>query len=89
MTPIQPFWFKQRQCKAESTTGAPGENCLKVSGPNLGEALLSIAPEEGGTWSARLRTNVEGPDVASVAGLGNPRLAWEAAFEMYRLAVIV
>ena len=29
MEPNWPFWFKQRQCKAESV----GENMLRVTGP--------------------------------------------------------
>ena len=41
-SPILPFWFKQRQCKAEPA----GDDVLKVSGPNLGEAYLRVAREE-------------------------------------------
>jgi hypothetical protein len=82
-TPITPFWFKQRQCKAEPA----GEQALKVSGPNLGEAYLSVRPDNG-NWKATLRLLPDGPDVAT-ADAPNERAAWDAAFELYREQVIV
>jgi hypothetical protein len=81
-----PFWFKQRQCKAEPA----GDGVLKVSGPNLPEAYLRVAAVEGGTWKASLRTTPDGPDVAAAeAEHPNANSAWDAAFELYRLHAIV
>ena len=85
MEPTIPFWFKQRQCKAEPQ----GENMLKVSGPNLAEAYLHIEPV-GDRWRAGLRTTAAGPDVsATEPELPNAKAAWDAAFELYRLHAIV
>jgi hypothetical protein len=87
MQPLPPFWFKQRQCKAE-----PGgdEQTLKVSGPNLGEAFLHIGRGENNLWRAAMRLTSDGPEVAGTeAELDNPTDAWEAAFELYRTHVIV
>ena len=61
-TPISPFWFKQRQCKAEPA----GENTIKVSGPNLGEAYLHVR-RDNAHWKASLRLSADGPDVADAA----------------------
>ena len=84
--PVFPFWFKQRQCKAEPHGG---DNVLKVTGPNLGEAFLFISPGENNTWRAGLRTTPEGPDVAlTEPEFADPDDAWEAAFELYRTHVI-
>jgi hypothetical protein len=85
MEPITPFWFKQRQCKMEPA----GENTLKVSGPNLGEAFLHIA-KNGDGWKAGLRLTADGPDVAT-AHVEQPgeKAAWDTAFELYREHVIV
>jgi hypothetical protein len=85
MEPILPFWFKQRQCKAEPG----GDNVLRVSGPNLGEAFLAIRPE-GGRWRAAIRSKADGPDLASTEPeMATPEEAWEAAFELYRTHFIV
>jgi hypothetical protein len=85
-SPIIPFWFKQRQCKAEP---AGGDETLKVSGPNLGEAYLRVV-REGGVWKATLRTAADGPDIAGAeTEHPNEKAAWEAAFELYRQRVIV
>jgi hypothetical protein len=59
MSLITPFWFKQRQCKYEFV--GPGEQMLKVSGPNLVDASSEAE---------------------------SAKLAWEAAFELYRTHVI-
>jgi hypothetical protein len=84
MPPTVPFWFKQRQCKAEP---AGSDNVVKVSGPNLGEAFLTIEPA-GGQWNAALRTSADGPAEATADGLPSASAAWEAAFELYRARVI-
>ncbi|HTU93895.1 MAG TPA: hypothetical protein VMF69_27690 [Gemmataceae bacterium] len=87
MPPIYPFWFKQRQCKAEP---AGDDNTLKVSGPNLGEAFIGIAQVENKQWRAFLRASASGPDTsATEPEFTNPTDAWEAAFELFRTSTIV
>ncbi|HEY7156508.1 MAG TPA: hypothetical protein VH575_21250 [Gemmataceae bacterium] len=87
MTPIQPFWFKQRQCKAEP---AGDDNTLKVSGPNLGEAFLAISRGDNNRWRAAVRLSADGPEVAATeTEFADPVDAWEAAFELYRTTAIV
>jgi hypothetical protein len=87
MEPIYPFWFKQRQCKAEPTGD---NNTLKVSGPNLGEAFLGIHRGENNRWRAAMRQTADGPEVAATEPeFDNPTDAWEAAFELFRTNVIV
>jgi hypothetical protein len=86
MTPIIPFWFKQRQCKAEP---AGSDKMLKLSGPNLADAYIHIDGDDG-RWTAGLRLSPDGPDVAVSDGQClTAKLAWEAAFELYRGRVIV
>jgi hypothetical protein len=86
MEPIVPFWFKQRQCKAEPA----GDNVLRVSGPNLGDAYIVIRRAENGRWQAALRSAVDGADVAATdAEIGSSQEAWDAAFELYRDHLIV
>ncbi len=81
-----PFWFKQRQCKAEP---AGSDDALKLTGPNLGEAFIRIEPH-GGRWSAALRLTPDGEDVARTAPELPSRIAaWQAAYELYRTHVIV
>jgi hypothetical protein len=86
MEPILPFWFKQRQCKAE----AAGDHTLRVSGPNLGDAYLSVRREADGRWRAVLRQTADGPEVAQTEPeIPLEQEAWDAAFELYRNHVIV
>jgi hypothetical protein len=86
MQPIVPFWFKQRQCKAEPA----GEDTLRLSGPNLGEAYIRVRRAENGRWQAALSTTATGPEVAQTEPeFDNLIDAWEAAFELYRTHVIV
>jgi hypothetical protein len=86
MEPIVPFWFKQRQCKAEPA----GEDVLRVSGPNLGDAYLLIRPAENNRWQAALRTTPDGHDVVATDGdIVSQQDAWDAAFELYRNQIIV
>ena len=66
-----PFWFKQRQCKAEP---AGDEHTLKVAGPNLSDAYLRIR-QEGERWRAEFRLSPDGPVVvATEAELSLARL---------------
>jgi hypothetical protein len=86
MSPTLPFWFKQRQCKADPA----GDNTLRVSGPNLGEAFLSVRRDADGLWRAALRQTADGPDLAHTdAEIPAEQDAWDAAFELYRNHVIV
>ena len=81
-----PFWFKQRQCKAEPA----GDNAVRVSGPNLPEAFLRIEPAGAGRWRAALRLSADGPDASYTdPDLTTTKEAWEAAFELYRVRVII
>jgi hypothetical protein len=87
MEPSIPFWFKQRQCKAEPVN----EHELKLTGPNLGDAYIRISRDQaGGRWRAALRLTPDGTDLAATeAESPGPKEAWEAAFELYRNHVIV
>jgi hypothetical protein len=87
MSLVYPFWFKQRQCKAEPQADT---NMLEVSGPNLPKAYLTVSPNDAGGWRASLRSVVDGPDVATaVANEPTAKAAWDAAFELYRTHFIV
>ncbi len=87
MQPILPFWFKQRQCKAEL---AGSENVMKVSAPNLGEAFLRIEKADNQHWRAAIRATADGPDLqATGADFISPQKAWDVAFELFRQNVIV
>ncbi|MBI3407289.1 MAG: hypothetical protein HY040_02895 [Planctomycetes bacterium] len=80
MLPATPFWFKQRQGKIEEA----GPNLIKVTGPNLKEAILGIR-EENGRWHSYVRRQADGPDLAAThIGSDTAYEAWEVAFEMYR-----
>ncbi len=85
MDPILPFWFKQRQAKAE----AAGPDTYRLTAPNLREAFVSVRQDSEGRWGAALRLAAEEPDVAvtttSYATRGD---AWDAAFELYRRALV-
>jgi hypothetical protein len=87
MPPTVPFWFKQRQCKAEPLGG---DNQLKLTGPNLSDAYISVSRADNGRWRAALRLATDGPEVgATDAELPDETAAWEAAFELYRTHLIV
>ena len=76
-----PFWFKQRQAKAEAI--APGT--FKLSGPNLPEAVISVRMTDDLTWQATLLEKVGGPELAvSLPTIPTAREALQAAFELYR-----
>jgi hypothetical protein len=84
--PLAPFWFGQRQCKLE-----PQENGMyRASGPNLAEAFLGIRSTAHGRWAPVFRLAADGPDLAEAHGdFARPQEAWEAAFELYRIQVVV
>ena len=85
MAPITPFWFKQRQAKAEEA--AP--NIVRVSGPNLQDAYVGIRAADNGGWTAFMRRQLDGPDVyATPASIDTAYAACEAAFEIYRTQLV-
>jgi hypothetical protein len=86
MLPTTPFWFKQRQAKAEEA--AP--SIVRVSGPNLREAYLGIRAADDGKWTAFLSTQLDGPDLqATPPTVETAYAAWEAAFEIYRTEFVI
>jgi hypothetical protein len=86
MSLVTPFWFFQRQCKADHA----GDDLYKLTGPNLKEAYIGLRKGENGRWSAFLKSTADGPDVAvTAAQWNNVYEAWEAAFELYRVNVII
>jgi hypothetical protein len=86
MALVTPFWFKQRQGKAEEA----GPNLYKITGPNMKEAFLGIRQGDNGRWHAFVRHQADGPDVAATTeSRTTPYEAWEVAFEMYRTLEIV
>jgi hypothetical protein len=86
MSLIVPSWFKGRQGKAEPA----GENTYRLFGPNLREGYVTVRRGENGQWSAALRFDAGGPDAENTQPvLPNEYEAWEAAFELYRTAVVV
>ena len=86
MQPIVPFWFKQRQAKAEPA----GTDTLRVTAPNQQEAYISIRQDAEGRWGAALRLAADGPDVAATsATYHTAQEAWDAGFELYRSELVV
>ncbi len=86
MTPTPPYWFNQRQGKVE----AAGTDSVRLTAPNLKPALISIQRGDNGLWSAALRLEEGGPPVAATEPeFTKPEDAWDAAFELYRVQVVV
>ena len=85
MSLIPPFWFAQRQAKAEPA----GDNVYRLSGPNLGEWFIAIRRGDNSRWLAALRQTADGADVAATGPeFETPGDAWAAAFELYRTHVV-
>lgn len=83
---VPPFWFKQRQGKAEPA----GDSTYRLTAPQQGEAFITIRPGDDGRWAAALRLAADGPDVAATPPqFRTPGEAWEAAFELYRQSLVV
>lgn len=83
---VTPFWFKQRQAKAEEA----GPNLYKVSGPNLREGFIGIRAGDNGQWQSFVRAAADGSDVAATSpSIPTAYDAWEAAFELYRNHFII
>ena len=86
MALIEPFWFKQRQAKAEPA----GTDTYRLTGPNLQEGFISVRKGENGKWEGVLRWSADGPEVAATGPeFDLPVDAWEAAFELYRRQAVV
>jgi hypothetical protein len=84
--PILPFWFKQRQARAETA----GPDTYRLTAPNLPEAFITIRQDSEGRWGAALRRAANAPDVAVTnTAYASPGDAWEAAFELYRRDLVV
>ena len=86
MTLDLPFWFRQRQAKMEPA----GTDTYRLTAPNAAEGFVSIRATELGRWAPVFRMRLDGPDLAEAhEELETPREAWEAAFELYRMHVLV
>jgi hypothetical protein len=86
MEPILPFWFKQRQGKAEPA----GPDTYRLTAPNQQEAFISVRKDSEGRWGAALRLAADGPEVAvTTTAYDTAGDAWDAAFEMYRRHLVV
>jgi hypothetical protein len=86
MEPILPFWFKQRQAKAEPV----GPDTYRLTAPNLQEAFARIRQNSEGRWGASLRLAADGPEVGFTDTAYETRgEAWDAAFELYRRQLVV
>ena len=84
--PTVPFWFRQRQGKAEPA----GPETYRLAAPNLGEAFIGIRQAQNGRWLPTLKQTADGPDLLAAAHeFATPQEAWEAAFEAYRVHFIV
>jgi hypothetical protein len=83
---ILPFWFKQRQAKAEPA----GDDTYRLTAPNQLEAFVSVRQDSEGHWGASLRLAADGPEVAVTStAYDSPQDARDAAFELYRRALVV
>jgi hypothetical protein len=83
---ITPFWFKQRQSKAEPA----GADAYRLTGPNLREGTISIRRADNGKWLAALRLTPGGPEIETTPPEYETTYeAWEAAFELFRRHCVV
>jgi hypothetical protein len=84
--PTLPFWFRQRQGKAEAVE--PG--MYRLTAPNLGEAFIGVREAANGRWLPSFKESANGPELAAASeDFATPQEAWEAAFECYRLRLVV
>jgi hypothetical protein len=83
---ITPYWFKQRQCKAEEL----GPDFFRITGPNLAECFLGLRKLENGRYQGYFRLKQDGPDEAVTnEDFDTAYNAWEAMFELYRVKMIL
>jgi hypothetical protein len=80
-----PFWFRQRQAKAEELA----QGSYKVSGPNLPDGVVSIRIAHDLNWRGHLQAKADGPELASTNEYPTANEAMAAAFELYRVHMIV
>jgi hypothetical protein len=87
-----PFWFKQRQAKADPVgEGAGnGDELYRVTAPNMAEAFLGIRKGDNRRWQGFIKQKADGPDLqATAAEFETPGAAREAAFELFRQRFVV
>lgn len=89
LTAAVPFWMKQRQVKVEPIS----DTALKLVAPQLPNYEIEIR-QEAGAWHATLfQSATEGGERKLVSETTyaepTPWHAWQAAFELYRQAVII
>jgi hypothetical protein len=82
---ITPSWFAQRQGKAEPA----GENCYRLTAPNMKEAFIGIRADLAGGWIGFLRQTADSPSLDTSPGSSTTQDAWAAAFELYRIVLVV
>ena len=86
MTVTLPFWFKMRQGKAEPA----GDHVYRLTAPNLPETYIAVRSEGNGAWTPIVRSSADGPELATgEKTYHNLPDAWNAAFELYRNALVV
>jgi hypothetical protein len=85
MSLTTPSWFDQRQGKSEPA----GENGYRLTAPNMKEAFIGVRADGSGGWTGFLRQTVDGPDVDTSPGWPTAQDAWAAAFELYRIVLVV
>jgi hypothetical protein len=80
-----PFWFRQRQAKADELA----KGSYKITGPNLPEGIVSIRIGDDLQWRGYLQAKADGPEVAVTTDYRTAQEAMAAAFELYRINMIV
>src|SRR5437660_3588579 len=84
--PTLPFWFRLRQGKVEPA----GPDTYRLTAPNLAEAFIAIRQAESGRWVPALKQSSTAPDLPETnEDFATPQEAWDAAFELYRVHVVV
>jgi hypothetical protein len=84
--PSLPFWFRLRQGKAEPS----GEELYRLTAPNLAEAFIGVRNGDNGRWLPVLKPSANGPDLAETSEeFATAQEAWDAAFECYRVHMVV
>lgn len=84
MQPVLPFWFVQRQAKAEPA----GDNIYRLTAPNLREAFVVVQPADAG-WTGALRSTADGENLSVSQRYETQSDAWYAAFELYRNQIVI
>lgn len=85
-TLITPYWFDQRQCKAE----AAGEDFYCITAPNMRPSYVGVRRLDNGRFQGYFRHEQDGPDDAiTEVEFDTPYNAWEGTFELYREKMIL